>query len=391
MVVERPPHHFAPREAAAPNTVASILPRRGPATVQRTCEKGCHQQSAGRLSVHSTPSYDGLVGRAVYDSVTSVEQRSARAGVIYGLAAYGWWGLVPIYFKLVVQVPAVEVLAHRVVWSVLLLAVWMRIRGRWRVAAVALRDRSTVLTLLGTTTLIAGNWYLFIWAVGHDRILQASLGYFINPLVNVLLGFVFLGERLRKWQTVSVALAAAGVIYLTVGYGRFPWIALILAGSFGSYGLLRKVAPVDALIGLTAETLLLLPLALAYLVYAGVGQHLTFGHGPRTLDLLLMAAGVVTAVPLLWFTNAAKRLRLATMGFLQYLAPTGHFLLAVIVYREPFVLDHAITFGCIWTALAVYSFDTVRAARSARPPRDRCADRPDIVGRDGRPHTGPRP
>ena len=287
-------------------------------------------------------------------------------GVAYGIAAYGWWGLVPVYFKAVATVPAVEVLAHRILWSVVLLAVWMRLRGRWPAAAAAMRNRRTVITLLATTVLIAGNWYVFIWAVANDHVLQASLGYFINPLVNVLLGFVFLGERLRTWQTLAVGLAAAAVLYLTLVCGQFPWIALVLAGTFGFYGLLRKTAKVDAPVGLTVETTLLLPLALAYLTYVGVEGELAFGARSRWTDLLLVLAGAVTALPLLWFTNAVRRLRLATLGFLQYIAPTGHFLLAVGLYHEPFTAAHGITFGCIWTALAIYSIDTARSAGAGR-------------------------
>jgi chloramphenicol-sensitive protein RarD len=299
------------------------------------------------------------------DFVVDQSGRTARVGVGYGLLAYGWWGLVPIYFKAVETVPALEVLAHRIVWSVILLVVWLRIQGRWRVAASALRDRRTAITLLATTVLIAVNWYLFIWGVANDQVMQASLGYFINPLVNVLLGFVFLRERLRRWQTFSVALATVGVVYLTVGYGQFPWLALALAGSFGLYGLLRKTAPVDAPVGLTAETVLLLPMALAYLVYQFYVGSLTFGAESRTMDALLIFAGAVTALPLLWFTNSARRLRLATLGFLQYIAPSGHFLLALL-YGEPFTVEHAVSFGCIWTALAIYSVDTARGAQARR-------------------------
>ncbi|MBU0718986.1 MAG: EamA family transporter RarD [Planctomycetes bacterium] len=182
------------------------------------------------------------------------ERHSARVGVAYGLAAYSWWGLVPIYFKAVAQVPPTEVLAHRVIWSVVLLAILMRLYDRWHVVGAVLRDRQTLITLGGTTTLIALNWFVFIWAVEHDQVLQASLGYFINPLFNVLLGFVFLRERLRRRQLLSVMLAAVGVIYLTWSVGEVPLVALVLAGSFGFYGLLRKIARVDALVGLTIET-----------------------------------------------------------------------------------------------------------------------------------------
>jgi chloramphenicol-sensitive protein RarD len=266
-------------------------------------------------------------------------------------------------------VSAPEVLAHRIIWSVVLLAVLMRVYGRWRVAVAALRDRRTVMTLLGTTGLIALNWFVFIWAVANDQVLQASLGYFINPLVNVLLGFVFLRERLRRWQTFSVMLAAVSVAYLAYSVGAIPLVALVLAGSFGFYGLLRKTAKVDALVGLTVETMLLLPLALAYLGYLAARQECVFGTESWRMNVLLAMGGVITAVPLLWFTNAARRLRLATLGFLQYVAPTGHFLLAVVAYGEPFARTHLISFACIWTALLIYSLDTARHSRPHASPR----------------------
>jgi len=296
-------------------------------------------------------------------STSHPADREARLGVAYGLAAYGAWGLVPIYFKQVVHVDPLEVLVHRVIWSVALLALMLLLTGRFRDAVRAIAHKKTMLLLAGTTVLIAINWYLFIWAVGQNLVLQASLGYFINPLVNVLLGFVFLRERLRPLQTASVALAAGAVAYLTLSGGEFPWIALTLAMSFGFYGLLRKVARVGATAGLAAETTALLPAAIGYAVYLHMTGASVFANVSRYDDALLIAAGAVTTIPLLWFANAAKRLRLATLGFLQYIAPTGHFLLAVLVYRETFDLTRGISFVCIWTALGLYSFDTVRAQR----------------------------
>ena len=286
----------------------------------------------------------------------------ARVGVFYGLAAYLWWGFVPIYFKAVAHVPAPEVLAHRVIWAFMLLAILMRLSGKWRAVPGVLRDRRTMVTLFGTTMLIALNWFVFIWAVANDKVLQASLGYFINPLVNVLLGFVFLRERLTGWQKVSVILAATGVTYLAFQGEEVPAVALVLAGSFGLYGLLRKTARVDAILGLGVETALLLPLAIGYLAYLITTDQCRFGTVSWRTDVLLASGGIITAVPLLWFTNAARRLRLATLGFLQYIAPSGQFLLAVGLYGEVFTRAHAISFGCIWTALAIYSVDA--AARS---------------------------
>lgn len=315
---------------------------------------------------------------ATLQSSDASDQRQARVGVAYGLAAYLWWGFVVVYFKAVAHVPATEILAHRIVWSVVLLSILMRAYGRWGVALEAVRDRRTMITLLGTTVLIATNWLTFIYAIASDQVLQASLGYYINPLVNVLLGFAFLRERLRPWQIVSVLLATGGVGYMTINYGRVPYLSLTLAGSFGLYGLLRKTARVDAMVGLTIETGVLLIPAVAYLAYlasqfaapndAGELVGLRFGHVSWQTDVLLALGGVITAVPLLWFTNAARRIRLATLGFLQYIAPSLQFLLAVVVYGETFTRVHAWTFGCIWTALAIYSVDTVRAGRAAGGP-----------------------
>lgn len=290
--------------------------------------------------------------------------KQARAGVAYGLAAYLWWGLVPIYFKAVKDVAALEVLAHRIIWSVVLLGVLMRMFSRWQAALDALRSRRTMLTLAATTLLIAVNWFLFIWAVANDKVLQASLGYFTNPLISVLLGVIFLRERLRRWQTVSVVLAGTGVAYLALAYGEVPLVALALAFSFGFYGLLRKIVGVDALVGLTIETMLLLPLAMSYAVYLAATGQASFMSGSTTTTALLMMCGIITAVPLLWFTNAARRLRLATLGFLQYIAPTLQLLLAIALYGETFTVHHLVTFTLIWIALGIYSADALRFARS---------------------------
>jgi len=291
-----------------------------------------------------------------------LDSRRARAGVLYGAAAYAWWGLCPIYFKVVASVPALEVLAHRVVWSALLLAILIVLRGRLKTAVAVLRNRRTALTLLGTAALIACNWLIFIYAVAHDELLQAGLGYFINPLVSVLLGFVFLGERLRRWQKISVVLAAFGVGYLILAGGEVPFLGLTLAFLFGFYGLIRKKAPVDALTGLTIETLILSPAALVYLIYISTTGLGVFGGADSSINMLLASAGVITALPLLWFANAAHRLRLSTLGFLQYIAPTGQVLLACLAYGEPFTADHLIAFSAIWTALAIYSIDMVRSS-----------------------------
>lgn len=274
-----------------------------------------------------------------------------------------WWGFAPLYFKAVGAAQPTEVLAHRIIWSCLFLLVLLKVRGRFVDFRAMLRDRRTLLILSGTTILIAVNWLLFIWAIANARLLEASLGYFINPLVNVLLGFVFFRERLSKLQMVAVALAAGGVAWMALGGLGVPLISITLALSFSLYGLLRRILPVSGMVGLTGETLLLFPWAVLWLARLDGRGELAFGHGGPLLTVLLVSAGWMTALPLIWFTEGAKRLRYATLGFLQYLAPTFQFLLAVVAFGEPFTRQHAVSFGCIWVALALYSFDTWRNFR----------------------------
>lgn len=284
----------------------------------------------------------------------------ARIGLLYGLAAYTFWGLSVFYFKAIASVPPLEILAHRIFWSVPFLLAWLAARGRLGDLRTALRTWRTLATLLVTTLLIATNWLVFILAVSTGRVLQASLGYYINPLFNVLLGLIFLRERLRPVQWACVLLAASGVAYLTLSFGRLPLISLVLAGTFGLYGLLRKTVPADGPVGLTVETSLLLPVMIGFLaVQAGRGETV-FLHASWTIDLLLLLAGLVTTLPLLWFTNAVRRLRLATIGFLQYWSPSLQLFLAVVVFDEPFTRNHLVTFSCIWAALALYSLDALR-------------------------------
>jgi chloramphenicol-sensitive protein RarD len=297
----------------------------------------------------------------------SVASRDSRVGVLYGIGAYGLWGLFPLYFRAIKTVPALEVLAHRVLWSLVLLLLILVLRRSFQPVRVALRSRKTLGILSITTLLIAGNWLMYIWATTHQHVLDASLGYFINPLFSILLGYVFLHERLRPMQTLSVALAGLAVGYLTVAAGSFPFIALFLAATFGLYGLLRKLAPVDALAGLTIETGLLGPLAGAWLAWNLSRGTAVFGGPDASINVLLLLAGVVTAVPLLWFTAAAKRLRLSTLGFLQYLAPTGQFLCGVIAMGERLSPTRLVAFAVIWLALVLYSIDTARALPGRMP------------------------
>lgn len=281
--------------------------------------------------------------------MTPSDRDIQRTGLAYGLGAFLFWGFAPLYFKAVAHVPAVELLAHRIVWAIPLLAAMVWLQRAWKRI-----DKRTLGMLLVSAALIGVNWLCYIIAINTDRVLEAALGYYINPLVSMLLGMVFLGERMRPFQWVAVFLAAAGTLWMALSAGGVPWLALALAFSFGLYGLVRKTVRVESLQGLFIETLILAPLAYGYVIWleaTGAGALRAFGLGT---DLLLVAAGVVTTVPLYWFTQSARRLPLTTIGFLQYLAPTIAFLLAVFAFGEPFGQARAIAFACIWSAVALY-------------------------------------
>jgi chloramphenicol-sensitive protein RarD len=295
-------------------------------------------------------------------------RRQSAAGVAYAGGAFLIWGFSPIYWKAMQAVPAFEIVSHRVVWSFLFLAALIGLQGRWPEFRSALGSGRTILVLVATTLLVSANWVLYIWAVNAGYILQASLGYYINPLVNVLLGMVFLRERLSRPQALAVALACTAVVIRGVSFGQFPWIALTLGFTFGLYGLIRKIAPVGSLVGLTLETLLLAPASLAFLVHLELQGTAALLHVGGWLDALLIGTGVFTAVPLLFFNLGARRINLSTLGLMQYLAPSGMFLLAVFAYGEPFTAMQGWTFGLIWTALAIYSIDSLRAFRRAAAP-----------------------
>ncbi len=295
-------------------------------------------------------------------------RRQSVAGVSYAAGAFLIWGFSPIYWKAMQAVPAFEIVSHRVVWSFLFLAVLIGLQGRWTEFRSALGSGRTLFLLAVTTLLVSANWVLYIWAVNAGYILQASLGYYINPLVNVLLGMVFLRERLRPPQVLAVALACTAVVIRGVSFGQFPWIALTLGFTFGLYGLIRKTAPVGSLVGLTLETLLLAPISLAFLAYLELQGSAALLHVSGWLDALLIGTGVFTAVPLLFFNLGARRINLSTLGLMQYLAPSGMFLLAVFAYGEPFTAMQGWTFGLIWTGLAIYSIDSLRAFRRAVTP-----------------------
>ncbi len=291
--------------------------------------------------------------------ISNQADAEARRGLVFGIAAYGLWGLIPLYFKSIVHVGPWEVLAQRVLWSAVLLTAIVAFTGRLAELARLLRQSHLMCRLVASTLLIAANWLTYIYAVSSNQVLEASLGYFITPLVNVLLGCLVLHERLRPLQLVGLAIAASGVLAMFVMGGGVPWIALAIAASFALYGLVRKTLPVDGLLALAMETLLLLPAAAAFIAYDHLWAQGAWGRFGLSTDLLMALSGPVTALPLLCFGAAARRLKMTTLGFLQYLAPTIQLILAVLLFGEAFKRVQMVGFGCAWLAVAIYTADSL--------------------------------
>jgi chloramphenicol-sensitive protein RarD len=289
-----------------------------------------------------------------------------QIGMLYAASAYIIWGLFPIYFKALQGVPPMEILLHRIVWALVFLLIVLTSRQQWAWVPKVLRQPKVLAGFAASAILLSVNWFIYIWSVNNGHVVDSSLGYFMNPLVNVLLGFLFLRERMRPIQWAAIALAAFGVAWLTWHAGHLPWIGLALAFSFGSYGLLRKTAALGALEGLSLETILLFPVAFGYLaVLAWNGQN-TFLLAPVSSKWLLAAAGPITAVPLLMFAAGARRIKMSTLGVLQYIAPTLQLLLGVCLYGEPFGSERMAGFALIWSALVIYSLEGLWQAWSTR-------------------------
>jgi chloramphenicol-sensitive protein RarD len=289
------------------------------------------------------------------------------SGVWYTIAAFFLWGILPLYWKAMKEIPSPQILAHRIFWSFVFVTLILVLQKRMVQLRLAFSSRRNRIFFVASAFTIGINWFIYIWAVNAGYVVESSMGYFINPLVSVLLGIVFLKERLRFWQFVSVILAFIGMLYMTLNYGKLPWIALSLAFSFGLYGLLRKTSHADSLVGLFFETALLSPLALAYLVVRGVQGSGAFGTVAPLLHILLVASGIVTATPLIWFAHGARKIPLSTVGFTQYLAPTLQLFLGVVVFREPFTSVHLVSFSLIWTGLALYSLSHASFMRRIEP------------------------
>jgi chloramphenicol-sensitive protein RarD len=288
-------------------------------------------------------------------------------GTISTITAFFLWGAFPIYWKALQHISSTQILAHRVVWSLVFVLVLLSIQRRWNEVKNVISFYPNVSIFLVTSFLLGGNWLIYIWAVNSNQIVEASLGYFINPLVNVCLGMVFLKERLYRSQFISVVLAFVGVLFLTLQYGRLPWIALTLALTFGTYGLLRKTAKAGSMVGLLFDTGFLAPIFLLYILFLAAHGSGAFTSINLKTDVLLTGAGVVTAVPLLLFAYGARRIQYSTVGFLQYIAPTGQLLVGVFLYREQFTRAHAIAFGLVWVALFLYSTSTFVAYKRRIP------------------------
>lgn len=291
---------------------------------------------------------------------THTHETSANAGVLFALAAFFMWGLAPIYFKQLAHIDAQEILAQRIVWSIIFLTLVAVIGKQFGKILHVLKQPKQLLLLTLSSCLLGFNWGIFIWAVNNNHMLEASLGYYINPLFNVVLGYLFLSERLRKRQGAAVALAISGVVIQIISFGSVPTVALLLAVSFACYGLLHKKTHVESIPGLAIEAFILLPFALLYWWFMPPSETSNLSLNDTSTNLLLISSGVVTTLPLLCFTAAAKRLQYTTIGFIQYIGPSLMFVLAVQFYGETVGLKEMITFGCIWTALALFSWDSIR-------------------------------
>lgn len=289
-------------------------------------------------------------------------------GVLYGVGAYILWGFFPIYWKFLHEVPALQVIGHRIVWSFVLLMVYIFLTRQWsEFRAVAFKPKTIGMYSIAAI-LLSFNWLIYVWGVNAGFIVETSLGYFINPLLSVTLGVVFLRERLRPIQWIPVGLATIGVIYLTFVYGHLPWIALSLAFTFGFYGFVKKLSPLGSLYGLTLETGVLFPLALIYIAIVGFNGSGAFLHNGTLVDTLLIGASFVTTIPLLMFASAAKQIPLTVVGLLQYIAPTLQFLIGVFLYKESFDFKHFIGFAVVWVALIIFAVESYIANRTSAQP-----------------------
>lgn len=287
------------------------------------------------------------------------------SGLIYGISAYLFWGFLPIYWKALQSVPPFGVLVHRIIWSFAFLVLLFSVQGKWIELKSVLSDRKNLIMLATSSMLLFCNWFVYIWALLNDHVIETSLGYFICPLISVLIGMIILKERLNRWQLIAIALAFLGMLNSVMGFGQFPWIALLIALTFSFYSLMRKTVRATPLVGLGIEMGILAPLALGFLIYLDIAQTGSFAKASSITNYLLVGTGVVSVLPLMWMTKGLKRLRMSTMGLLLYLLPTGHLILGIFVYKEPFNLSHFISFVLIWSAIVLYSINSIYGNRIA--------------------------
>lgn len=283
------------------------------------------------------------------------EDDQTRAGAIAAICAFVFWGMAPVYWKQVAHVPAFEVLCHRILWSLFFVGLMLSLRSGWSTFKAIFSSKKTMLLLTLSGLIVGGNWGLYIWAVNHNMVLQTSLGYYVTPLVSMMLGVAVFKDKIRPIQLCSVFLAVAGVVVQLIIVGELPWVSMVLAFSFGLYGLLRKLANVESMAGLMFETVLLIPFVLIYLGSLELQGTASFLHVDRMTDMYLVGAGIITSLPLMWFAFAACRLRLTTLGLIQYIAPSLAFMQGVFLFNEPFTMGHMLSFMFIWSAIALYS------------------------------------
>jgi chloramphenicol-sensitive protein RarD len=295
------------------------------------------------------------------------EQTQDVIGIWYSVMAYMAWGVLPLYWKLLNMVPALEILAHRILWSFLFVIILLLATGGWKTLRSTFNNKRDFLFVCLGGCFVSINWFTYIWAVNSNQVIEASMGYYINPLVVVLLGVTVLKEKLTRWQGVAIALAAMGVIVLTVQYGRVPIIALVLAGSFSIYGLIKKMIHVDPVTGLALETLIVMPAALIYILTKEVQGTGALGHISPWTTIILFGSGIATAAPLLLFSKGVQRIKFSTIGFLQYMTPTITLILGIFVFKEYFSVTHFISFGFIWAGLIIYLVSNIGALRGAGP------------------------
>ncbi|HBE80294.1 MAG TPA: EamA family transporter RarD [Firmicutes bacterium] len=319
-----------------------------------------------------------LQSQSTRNITTATVETTAVVGVWYAVGAFLAWGILPIYWKMLKQVTPLEILAHRFIWSLVFVVLILTISRRWsELKSLVLQPKKLLLAAL-CSVLVCANWGVYIWAVNSNHILDASLGYYINPLLSVCLGMLILRERLNFWQLVALLIAVTGVLFFTIVYGKIPWIALSLALTFGLYGLFKKMANIGAMTGLAIETTIMTPVALGYLFWLQRRGLAAFGNSPLWVTLLLVGAGVVTAVPMVWFARATQLVPLSVVGFTQYLTPTMTLILGVFLYQEPFTSVQFVGFSAIWLALALFSCSQLKFLCKWQPEKFRRLERVDI-------------